>query len=740
MRNEVCGDPEVCVAVLDGPVDLAHPCFRGADVTRIDTLIQEPAGVGSMSKHGTHVASVVFGQPSSGALGLAPRCRGLVLPIFRDSSGYLSQLDLARAIERAVLEGAHIINVSGGERTAGGRPDPLLARALDLCDQSNVLVVAAVGNDGSDCHHVPAAIPTVLAVGAIDRAGVPLQSSNYGELYRSNGVLAPGEAIPGAVPGGAIAPFTGSSFATPIVTGLAALLMSIQRRQSDTLDAKQIRNAILKSAIACRADGVTDCSRYLAGTLNVRGTHALTTGGGRTRVTQFDAGPTSQAAEPAAVPWATAIEAGAGVAPSAEPAPCGGAVPAWGPAPSGSPAASAAATHASPGGGPIGPVQGQFPAPAPALPVTPGLAASAGALAPADPARSGGASGVVGSGCSCGGAPGEVAPAHGEAHAAGPARSGSDAPPGSRAGEGVVPAAVAPPRSGRSLIFAIGNIGFDFGTEARRDTFRQLMERVTVPGSDPPVVSPPNPFDTTQLANYLDKHEYESTKVIWTLNLDLTPIYAIEAELAYADAVYSRLRIALRNQALPADEKNYVSRVSIPGTLTERTVRLYSGQVVPVVVAQPRGLYIWNEAVLVNTVVDAVIKDLEKVDRARVALTVRQMLDKVYYQLRNLGQSPPDRAINFQATNAFVFADAIARGLLSGQLVDCDATRLYSLDTISAEKSAYCRVDSDCWDVKLTFFDPENDQRSRVAFQSTIDVSDEMPVQLAPTHQFLFAS
>jgi hypothetical protein len=180
--------------------------------------------------------------------------------------------------------------------------------------------------------------------------------------------------------------------------------------------------------------------------------------------------------------------------------------------------------------------------------------------------------------------------------------------------------------------------------------------------------------------------------------------------------------------------------VSIPAVLTTRTVRLYSGQIIPVVVAQPRGLYIWHEAALVDAVVAAVRPEDLGADVDRVRLQVRQMLDKVYYQLRNLGQSPPDRAINFQATNAFVFTEAIARGLLSGNLVETDSKTIYTLDTITAAKSPYCRVDSDCWDVQISFFNPENDNQARVVFQSTIDVSDELPVQLAPTHQFLFAA
>jgi cyanobactin maturation PatA/PatG family protease len=710
LRNEIGGDPEVCVAVLDGPVDLNHPCFRGANATRVDTLVQDEAGAGAMSAHGTHVASVIFGQPLSGTLGVAPRCRGLFLPIFRDSSGYLSQLDLARAIERAVLEGADIINVSGGERAPRGEPDPILERALSLCDQNDVLVVAATGNDGCDCLHVPAAVPSVLAVGAMDRAGRPVESSNFGEAYRSNGVLAPGDAIPGAVPGGGIAPFTGSSFATPVVSGLAALLMSAQRREHGSADRRAVRSAILESAISCEPPDAPECARYLAGTLDVRGAYALTTRAGRTSVTEFDSGQPSHPAQPAVAPppWGP-ITTAAGIAPSA--APAGGDAPGGGDTP--------------PSPGPADPPaysEGQAPAVGPS-----GV----------EPACScGGQAGGVGPSCSCGGS---VAPAAAPVPdvpiGTGPVPAVTVEPP--------IPAAPAAPVASvtplpLTRIFAIGNIGFDFGTEARRDTFRQLMPRVES-GGTPPVFMAPNPYDTTQLADYLDTNPSECTKLIWTLNLDLTPIYAVEAEVTYADEVYKPFRTALRNQALPADKKEFVSRVSIPGVLTTRTVRLFSGQVVPVVVAQPRGLYVWNETELVNAVVDAVAPAAIDADNGRIRLTVRQMLDKVYYQLRNLGQSPPDRAINFQATNAFVFTEAITRGLLSGDVVDGDTSTLYSMDTITAIKSPYCRVDSDCWDVQISFFDPENDNRARVVFQSTIDVSDELPVQLAPTHQFLFA-
>jgi cyanobactin maturation PatA/PatG family protease len=271
------------------------------------------------------------------------------------------------------------------------------------------------------------------------------------------------------------------------------------------------------------------------------------------------------------------------------------------------------------------------------------------------------------------------------------------------------------------------------------------MKRVET-ASRPPVSLPPNPYDVNQLVDYLDgigysqPHKYDSTKLIWTLNLDATPIYAIETELAYAEDVYEVLRSALRNEALPTTDENYVSRVSIPGILTGKTRRLFSGQIVPVVVTQPRGLYTWNETALVNQIVQGVLQAQPETSEEFLRLTIRNFVDKIYYQLRNLGQTSSDRALNYSATNAFVFAEVVQQGLLTAQNLPGAPDHLYTLDTINVSKSPYCRMDSDCWDVEVTFFDPENDRRARSVYQYTIDVSDEMPVSLAPTHQFFIAS
>src|SRR5262249_34110908 len=106
---------------------------------------------------------------------------------------------------------------------------------------------------------------------------------------------------------------------------------------------------------------------------------------------------------------------------------------------------------------------------------------------------------------------------------------------------------------------------------------------------------------------------------------------------------------------------------------------------------------------------------------------VHNFLDRVYFELRNLGQTPQERAINFAATDAFNIEKVYERAVKE----DMD------LDTIEVERSPVCRPESDCWGVKLMFFFPgRRVQTVRRAYRFTVDVSDVVPVTVGPVRSW----
>jgi len=274
------------------------------------------------------------------------------------------------------------------------------------------------------------------------------------------------------------------------------------------------------------------------------------------------------------------------------------------------------------------------------------------------------------------------------------------------------------------LVFVIGNLGYDFGTEARRDTYQQRMPAVDAGDG---VLVPANPYDPGQMARYLAADLTESDSLIWTLNLELTPVYAIAPRGVFAREVHQRLTQVLASQMAEPTEDSFVERLSLPGYITDEKVRLYSGQVVPVVeVRNVRALYSWNVNLLAHNAIQALQSRDPTVDAAAVDRSLRSFLNRVYFDLRNLGFASPDRALNYAATNAFqateVFAQAVAVGM--------------ELDDIVVEKSPFCRLHSNCWDVRLKFFDPENTRRARRIYRYTVDVSDVTPVTLGATRSW----
>jgi cyanobactin maturation PatA/PatG family protease len=718
------GDPAVTIALLDGNVDLTHPCFEGADLSTLAPYWADPENEDfendwELSEHGIHVASVLFGQHQGEVPGLVPLCRGLSIPLPTSNDELFSPLNLTRALDLALEAGANVIHLAPCIPTQTGQPSDFLANAVKACVESNVLLVAPAGNDGGECWCFPAALPGVLPVGALKDDGVAFKFTNWGAPYGHRGIMTYGENILGATKiGHSVRRHKGTSCAAPIITGVVGLLMSLQRLQGREPNAAEVHAALVETAHPCSPPDREDCVRWIGGELNIPGAvqwiierggeptlpdpsqdqYALAVARSEARVAEKEQlrivpprmaevinnpeeklrakEKSKKATEEADTEFARKVMTGQNDAAAPSPA---------------------------------------LPRPEPARVVA---AAWQGEPGDDDGFIDDGRDGLIKhDGGADADAPVDDVTASGwgiDLAADTPVQT----PPAETKPPGTEPVSSRPTSAPKQLIYAIGNLGYDFGREARRDSFKQLMPMIELDGS----FVPANPHDPHQMVDYLEGSISECEALIWTLVVEQTPTYAIEPRGPFAREVYERFIMLLAGQIEPKEEQGYVDRVSIPGVLTDRKARLFSGQVIPVVETRmTRGVYGWT----INSLIDAAVANVRAIaetelEEEAIRQALRGFLGKVYYDLRNTGELARERALNFAATNAFqaasTFAEAVALGM--------------ELDSIELNRSPFCRQWSDCWDVKLKFFDPENAYRGKRIHRFTIDVSDLLPVTL----------
>ena len=239
------GNPDIIVAVIDSGIDLTHPdlaanLWTGQGGEHGYNAITGSNDPTDDNGHGTHVAGIIAatGLNQQGGVGVAYNVKLMAIKAAQ-YSGILTVSDIAEAIYYAVDHGADIINMSFGGYGRSQVEEDALSVAF-----GQAVLVAAAGNDGKpnfggacdpdnpaekskEANFYPAAYNWVLGVMAAAPSGDRAFFSNYdcnpGDLNEYE-VKAPGVGILSTLPGSQYAAWAGTSMATPIVSGIAALL------------------------------------------------------------------------------------------------------------------------------------------------------------------------------------------------------------------------------------------------------------------------------------------------------------------------------------------------------------------------------------------------------------------------------------------------------------------------------------------------------------------------------------
>lgn len=228
------GRPEVLIGLVDGPVAMDHPDLARENIRELPS---EANGMCMMANstacmHGTFVAGVLSAKRTSSAPAICPSCTLLVRPIFAESASLNQQMpsatpgELAAAILDCVKAGVHIINLSAAFVQPSSTGQRELEEALDYAASRDVVIVAAAGNQGTVGSTIITRHPWVIPVVACDLQVKPLNYANLGTSIGRHGLSAPGDNITSIGTNSQSLTLSGTSAATPLVTGAIALLWS----------------------------------------------------------------------------------------------------------------------------------------------------------------------------------------------------------------------------------------------------------------------------------------------------------------------------------------------------------------------------------------------------------------------------------------------------------------------------------------------------------------------------------
>lgn len=233
------GDPKIIIAVIDTGVDLNHPDLKNKLVPGYNVLTDGTTPPRDDNGHGTHASGIAAADTNNkiGIAGTCPNCKIMPVKVLDMKGSSSSLVDVAMGMVWAVDHGARVLSLSLG----AGVISETVKRAVEYALMKNVVVVSAMGNDGTDpkknygnFKDYPAALPGVISVGSVDSDRVKSDFSNWGEWIS---VVAPGRDIMSTMPTYMVTKtqmefsnnydfMSGTSMACPMVAGIAGLVLS----------------------------------------------------------------------------------------------------------------------------------------------------------------------------------------------------------------------------------------------------------------------------------------------------------------------------------------------------------------------------------------------------------------------------------------------------------------------------------------------------------------------------------
>lgn len=252
--HQQVGEP-VVVAVIDSGCNVYHEDLKDRLLTGYN-VVYESTDVVDNFNHGTAVCGLVAAAANDlGAVGAAGNFDVKILPInVVKASGGISASHVAKAIEYAMAQGADVINMS-----LGGKGENALEKAaVEKAIAAGIIVVSAAGNENGTSYYYPACYDNCISVGSCNAMGVIAQSSVHNDKVT---VTAPGSYIASTSNAGNDmygTSYSGTSFASPIVAGVCAMLKAVAPK----LTAQQAKAVLEKTATDAGDPGRDDYYGY----------------------------------------------------------------------------------------------------------------------------------------------------------------------------------------------------------------------------------------------------------------------------------------------------------------------------------------------------------------------------------------------------------------------------------------------------------------------------------------------